>query len=119
MTQTPQQLRRDIAMTIVGLSDRGEISLTAIEHILNEYDSLKQKEQKESIPAKYRMLEVCQKYGITSASISSNKRGKQLRAARIELALALRAGGLTNSDIGRIMNRDHTTICKLCRAAPP
>ena len=116
MTQSPQQLRRDIAMTIVGLSDRGEISLTVIERILTEYDSLKQKEQKEAIPAKYHMLEVCQKYGVTSASIRSNQRGKQLRAARIELARALRVGGLTNSAIGSIMNRDHTTICKLLTA---
>jgi hypothetical protein len=30
-------LRRDIAMKIVGLSDRGEVTLTAVERLLVEY----------------------------------------------------------------------------------
>ena len=35
-------IRHDIAMKIVGLSDRGEITLDAIERLLIAYDSLKQ-----------------------------------------------------------------------------
>jgi hypothetical protein len=61
MAQTPEQLRREIAMTIVGLSDRGEISLTTIESVLLAYDAVKQKRT-----PKERMLEVCERYGTFS-----------------------------------------------------
>lgn len=108
MAQTPEQLRREIAMTIVGLSDRGEISLTTIESVLLAYDAVKQKRT-----PKERMLEVCERHAITPAILRSHTRPKVLLPPRLELARILYADGLTYEAIGRFMNRDHTAICHL------
>ncbi len=37
-----EQLREKTARKIIGLADRGEITLTAVERILQEYDAAKQ-----------------------------------------------------------------------------
>jgi chromosomal replication initiation ATPase DnaA len=88
------------------LSDRGEISLTTIERVLLAYDAVKQKR-----PPKERMLEVCERYGITPALLRSHNRPKVLAPPRLELARILYADGLTYEAIGRIMNREPTGIC--------
>jgi hypothetical protein len=95
-------IRQDI-LKIIGLSDRGEVTLDAIERLLIAYDTIKQERR---VTPEERMQEVCLKYGITAARLRSHQRGKDLIPARIELARTLWADGLSWSAIGRIMNRE-------------
>jgi chromosomal replication initiation ATPase DnaA len=101
---------RDIAMKIVGLSDRGEITLAAIERLLIAYDSLKQGRR---VTPQERMQEVCRRYSINAARLRSHRRAKDLLPPRIELAGTLRNDGPSYPAIGHIMNRDHTAIMHL------
>src|ERR1700674_2223308 len=109
-------IRRDLALQIVGLSDRGEITLAAIEHLLTAYDSFKEERKiTPRITPNERMQDVCLKYSITPARLRSHQRNKELSPPRRELARTLRSDGFSSPAIGNIMNRDHTAIMNLLK----
>jgi chromosomal replication initiator protein len=56
---------------------------------------------------------VARKHGLTLDDLHSPSRKRTLVAARREAATELRTKGLSLTEIGRLMNRDHTTIMNL------
>jgi chromosomal replication initiator protein len=54
---------------------------------------------------------IAQPYGYSVEDIIGKSRRKKLVAVRRLCILALRAKGYSTTEIGRIMNRDHSTIC--------
>jgi chromosomal replication initiation ATPase DnaA len=53
---------------------------------------------------------VCEKHKITKAALTSKCRKTHLVTARKEVAEILEAAGYSYSDIGRALNRDHSTV---------
>lgn len=60
--------------------------------------------------ARQIIREVATCYGVSPELLVSKCRVHRLLPARIEIAKLLRARGYSTPQIGRIMNRDHTTI---------
>ena len=56
------------------------------------------------------LVEVCEKLGYSIASIQSKDRSKKLVERRARVYRALRDEGLSLPEIGRLVNRDHTTV---------
>jgi len=54
--------------------------------------------------------EIAYKYGYTAEDILGKSRYKRLVMVRRECVGMLRAKGYSTTEIGRIMNRDHSTI---------
>lgn len=59
--------------------------------------------------------EICHKHGVTVNDVLSRRRDKKTLAARFECYKALRGMGLSFPKIGKIMNRDHSTVCHFFR----
>jgi chromosomal replication initiation ATPase DnaA len=57
------------------------------------------------------VAEIAKDYGYTIHDILGPRRNKALVAVRVECIKTFRDRGLSTPQIGRIMNRDHTTIC--------
>jgi chromosomal replication initiation ATPase DnaA len=53
---------------------------------------------------------IAYKYGFTVEDIIGKRKYKMLMGARRECVAMLRAKGYSTTEIGRIMNRDHSTI---------
>lgn len=58
---------------------------------------------------------VCREHGVTPKELFSENRQRHLVDARAKLARKLSAKGLGPAAIGRLMNRDHSTILYLLR----
>lgn len=56
-------------------------------------------------------------FGVTPAAIVGTNRSRQAVAARQAIAYTLRQQDWTVVAIGRLLGRDHTTICYASRAA--
>lgn len=54
--------------------------------------------------------EIAYKYGFTVEDMLGTRRFKKMVAVRRECIAMLRAKGYSTTEIGRIMNRDHSTI---------
>lgn len=54
--------------------------------------------------------EIAYKYGYTAEDVLGKSRYKRLVMVRRECVGMLRAKGYSTTEIGRIMNRDHSTI---------
>lgn len=54
--------------------------------------------------------EIAYKYGFTVEDMIGTRRFKKMVAVRRECIGMLRAKGYSTTEIGRIMNRDHSTI---------
>lgn len=54
---------------------------------------------------------IAQNHGYTAEDILGKARHKRLVAVRRICILMLRTQGYSTTEIGRIMNRDHSTIC--------
>lgn len=54
--------------------------------------------------------EIAYKYGLTVDDMIGKRKHKMLMNARRECVAMLRAKGLSTPQIGKIMNRDHSTI---------
>lgn len=61
------------------------------------------------------LIKICDAYGISLPQLLSHRRDMTFVTARVECAKKLRAMGLSLPRIGKIMNRDHTTILYLLR----
>lgn len=61
------------------------------------------------------MLAVCQEYGIYPTDLLGRSRQRHFVNARSVLARELTARGLGPVSIGRLMNRDHSTVINLLR----
>lgn len=57
------------------------------------------------------VAEIAKGHGYTLDEILGPRRTKHLVSVRLWCILMLRHKGLSTPQIGRIMNRDHTTIC--------
>ena len=57
-----------------------------------------------------RLLRVCEKHGISTEMLRCHRRDKALVAARRECCVELRTLGLSLPNIGKLMNRDHTSV---------
>lgn len=55
------------------------------------------------------------KSGYSANEILSRCRRSDLVAARRKIALALRENGFSYPQIGKVMNRDHSSIIHLCK----
>lgn len=55
--------------------------------------------------------EIAKVYGYTAADILGKRKLKALVAVRRQCVVMLREKGYSTTEIGRIMNRDHSTIC--------
>lgn len=55
--------------------------------------------------------EIAKVYGYTAADILGKRKLKALVAVRRQCVVMLRKKGYSTTEIGRIMNRDHSTIC--------
>ena len=65
-------------------------------------------------PRQANMLEmeaIAKEYGYTAADVVGKNRQKKLVEVRRKCVVMLRAKGYSTTEIGRIMNRDHSTIC--------
>lgn len=56
------------------------------------------------------IAQIAYKYGYTAQDIIGKRKFKRLVMVRRECAVMLRAKGYSTTQIGRIMNRDHSTI---------
>lgn len=54
--------------------------------------------------------DTCSKHGLSKTEIISPRRQQRLMACRIEIARELSALGLSTPQIGKLMNRDHSSI---------
>lgn len=57
------------------------------------------------------MEEIAKEYGYTAKDVISKNRQKKLVEVRRKCAVMLRKKGYSTTEIGRIMQRDHSTIC--------
>ena len=64
--------------------------------------------------AKELLASIARRYGLLAADIKGPRRHPLLVTARRELYLALRAQGWSYPMIGRLVDRDHTTVLKAC-----
>lgn len=65
-------------------------------------------------PRQANMLQIetiAKVYGYTAADILGKRKLKALVAVRRQCVVMLREKGYSTTEIGRIMNRDHSTIC--------
>ena len=53
---------------------------------------------------------IARKYGYTAEDVIGKNRQKQLVSVRRQCVVMLREKGYSTTEIGRIMNRDHSTI---------
>lgn len=58
----------------------------------------------------YMMEKIAEKYGATLGEVLGTVRNKYVVNARREIVLLLHESGMSSAAIGRLMNRDHTTI---------
>lgn len=72
-------------------------------------------EQSKIFPREF-IAQEAQKHGFTYAQILSHERQKELVDVRWEIARSLRARGMSFARIGRIMNRDHSSIIHAVRS---
>lgn len=63
-----------------------------------------------SLAARQIINEVAETYGVSPEMIVSERRSLNLVAARKDIAEMLDARGYTSPQIGRALNRDHTTV---------
>lgn len=54
---------------------------------------------------------IAESFGYTLADVIGPRRQKKLVAVRLVCIQMLRTQGFSTTEIGRIMNRDHSTIC--------
>lgn len=59
--------------------------------------------------------ELCAETGFSKNNILSRRRNRELVDARQLIAAKLHGYGLSFGAIGRVMNRDHTSIMHLCK----
>lgn len=63
------------------------------------------------------IMQIAEKHDVTIDQILSHRRDRKYVTPRIEIAKALRKQGLSLPAIGKIMNRDHTSIIHYLRKA--
>lgn len=77
------------------------------------------KRVRDQLKASQYIREAAQRHGVEPAAVHGRNRHKRVCHARFEVMRRLRADGLSASEIGRALNRDHTTILDgLARVAP-
>lgn len=54
--------------------------------------------------------EICDRHGVSFQVVCGPDRDRQATMCRREICLALREEGLSSTQIGRIVKRDHTTV---------
>lgn len=64
--------------------------------------------------ANYIMSRTCQDQGVKLKDVLGKGRWHFLVLVRVLIAVRLRNIGLNYSQIGRLMNRDHSTVMELC-----
>ncbi len=64
------------------------------------------------------LTSVCENHNITLNELLSPRRNRKFVLARKECARILRENGLSYPKIGKIMNRDHSSIVHLIKPTP-
>jgi chromosomal replication initiation ATPase DnaA len=84
--------------------------------ILGYKTRLQGKSKHEQISVHPVIREAIQKFNVTADDIISHKTGGDLRNVRKWIARKLRRRGMSYPDIGKILNRSHTSIMSLLGA---
>ncbi len=67
------------------------------------------------LPARELMKQIGAKHGVSLDDILSARRQTDIAAARFEISARLYERGLSYPQIGRLINRDHTTVIHAVR----
>lgn len=62
-----------------------------------------------------KLEEICRMYGVEKMHLLSRRREKHLMEARKVAYWVLRNCGLSFTEIGKLMNKSHTTVLKVLR----
>lgn len=62
-----------------------------------------------------KIEDLCDKYGVKKIHLISKRRGKELIEAKKAIYQELRDAGLSYPEIGKLVNKHHTTILRVLK----